>query len=413
MEPGALSGTNLASLLEPIMKHRLTFILSAFATVAFAGDTLTFTGIKLTTYIGAESNVTVYDVHQPGGNGWYKVLDESWADTILVNDLVRRKNESGNVSDTRWGSGQARLNLLTTRTPSSEFRVSFIRQRSATAFATVDMDGATATATGRAEDMDDSLETKPPAHQVGHGTDDRTKVAPQDKVFRRFTGTWSEVQGGGKSIDVWVPMGTIRGKSEAFVPGGSGSNAMATVSTSGGRYRLKPSTLTFGTPNPGRWLTGTFNANGSDSGIAIEVRSMNNVLLDIASSFSDVGNDFGFDLGQMMIMFTSTSPVTYKVMFKKRGALNKQMLLTVDPTIGLSGVNVELKFGDVDGDNEITAAEVDLILPHIGAHYPQAAFMAQIPGTSLSVQDLDIDGDGAITLNDYLISHPNIGLVGD
>ncbi len=394
------------------MKHRLTFLLTALATVAFAGDTLTLTGVKLTTYIGAESNVTVYDVHQQAGNGWWKVLDQNWADVVLAHHVARLKYQSGQVSETRWGHGQARLDLVTTRTPSSPFRVSFLRQRSATAVASVEWEGANAKAVGRTQDKESALETKPPAYQVGPGTEDRSKVAPQDKIFHRFTQAWTETQAGHEA-QVWVPMGTIRGESSAFVPGGSNSNMVAAVATSGGRYRIKPSTLTFGTPSSGRWLTGTFNAQGSDSGISIEVRNMNNVLLDTASSFSDVGNDFGFDFAQMMIISMNSQPTTYKVMFKKRAALNKQMLLTIDPSVGLSGVQVDLKFGDVDGDNEITATEVALILNHIGVQYPQAAFLAQIPGTSLWVEDLDIDGDGAITLNDYLISLPNIGLVGD
>jgi len=140
---------------------------------------------------------------------------------------------------------------------------------------------------------------------------------------------------------------------------------------------------------------------------------MNNVFLDGAQSYSPDSSSFDFDLGQMSIP-ASPGPSTYKVTFRRKGALNKMLVLTVDPQTGLNGVYVDFKYGDVNQDNQVTAAEVGLILDQIGTQYPNSTYFDLIPGQDdLRVSDLDVDGDGSITMTDYLISLPNIGLVGD
>ncbi|MCC7435337.1 MAG: hypothetical protein IT363_11685 [Methanoregulaceae archaeon] len=396
------------------MKSRLTFLLLGMATAGFAADTITFTGIRLVTYLGNDNGMTVYETGEAAGNGWLKQIVNSWAEVVLACDLNKRYNEPGNHRRRQYGDATGYLTITTTKTPDSTFRVSFLRERAATAIATVEMTAANAYAYGIVGSGRDGWETKPAAQQNGPGSDDRTKVAAQDKVFA----TWSNVQWGQSGDQYHTSLAMkferVLGDSVLGVPSGSGSNQTAASARSGGRIRYKGSTLAFGAPaGRNRWISGTYNGSATNAWISCEVRSMNNVFLDGAQSYSPDSSSFDFDLGQMSIP-ASPGPSTYKVTFRRKGALNKMLVLTVDPQTGLNGVYVDFKYGDVNQDNQVTAAEVGLILEQIGTQYPNSTYFDLIPGQDdLRISDLDVDGDGSITMTDYLISLPNIGLVGD
>lgn len=396
------------------MKHPLTLLLLGLGAVALAADTFTFTGIKLVTYFGNDSNVTVYDTHQSASNGWMKEIVNSWAIVTLGCELPKRYRDEGNHQRVQYGVPSAHLTVTTTRTPANTFTVSFLNDRTATAVALVDMNGANAYALGSIGTGRDGFETRPPASQYGPGTDDRSVVAAQTKIFLRWENAPWQLNNGIYSRQLLVPMSRLYGKSVVSIPPGSSSNMAAANAASGGRDKLKASTLTFGaTAGRNRWVNGTYNGTAANPWLTCEVRNINNAFLDTARSVNSDSNSFGFDFGQMAIPASSSS-TTYKVTFRRKGALNKMMLLTLDPQVGLDGVFVDFKYGDVNQDNEVTADEVGLILTHIGAQFPNWDYMENIPGfEDLMIADLDVDGDGTVTLNDYLISLPNIGLVGD
>lgn len=396
------------------MKTRLSLLILGMATAGLAADTMTFTGIRLITYLGNDNGMTVYETHQAAGNGWLKQIVNSWADVNLACELSKRYNEPGSHRRRQYGDPTAFLTVSTTRTPQSNFRVSFLRERVATAVATVEMPNAAAYALGRVGGGRDTWETSPPAQQNGPGSDERTKVAAQDKVMMRWQGANWNQSNGQYWLNLSMPLERIFGDSNVSVPTGSGSNQMAANALSGGRVKYKPSTLTFGAvAGRNRWIEGMYNGTHANPWMSCEVRTMNNVFLDAATSLSPASNSFSFDLGQMAVP-AQTGPSTYKVTFRRKGALNKMLVLTVDPQTGLDGVYVDFKYGDANQDNQITASEVGLILEYIGTQYPDSAYFDLIPGHGeMRVDDLDVDGDGSVTLTDYIISLPNIGLVGD
>jgi hypothetical protein len=80
---------------------------------------------------------------------------------------------------------------------------------------------------------------------------------------------------------------------------------------------------------------------------------------------------------------------------------------------GLSGVNVTLLYGDLDGNNQVSAAEVALILANIGKTNTQQSFFDIVLGTNYGIEDCDLNKDGSITSVDYLIALANSGAVGD
>lgn len=397
------------------MKHRLSFLLLGMTAAAMAADTFTLTGIELTTYLGNDNQMTYYGVNQPAANGWLKEMVNNWATVALTNNLNKRYVESGNHSRVQYGDGALHMEVTTTRTPSTTFELHMIRERSVIGTANVDMTGASAYALGVVARDEDRIETKPPAAQSGPGEVDRSVAEGQVRTFIRWDNASPWIREG----NVWkkglgIRFHRIYGKSVVVVPTGSSSNMTAASATSGGKHRIKPTSLRFPSGSGRNFaISGTYNGATAESSVLLEISNMNNVLLDRASCVGADSPTFSCDFSQLSIPIPN-SPTTFKVKFKRNGALSKQMLLTVDPQLGLDGVYVDFKYGDVDGDNEVEAAEVALILDHLGKSYPNADFMAEIPGyPELRVEHLDIDGNGSITMNDYLISVGNIGQIGD
>jgi hypothetical protein len=69
----------------------------------------------------------------------------------------------------------------------------------------------------------------------------------------------------------------------------------------------------------------------------------------------------------------------------------------------VSGVNVSLVNGDIDGDNEVTLIDFGALV---------AAFGSQ-PGDSNWNPDADLDGDAEVTLFDFGVLVKNFGETGD
>jgi hypothetical protein len=67
------------------------------------------------------------------------------------------------------------------------------------------------------------------------------------------------------------------------------------------------------------------------------------------------------------------------------------------PTLGVSGINLTLVNGDIDGDNEIAIGDYSLLSAQFGGTNPQS----------------DINGDGDVDIADYAILSMNYGASGD
>lgn len=377
-----------------------------------AADTFTLTGIDLFTYL--DGNQTNYPSGTPAGNGWTKEITNGWGIVTLVNNMSKKQNEPGTQSKVQYGDGLLKFEIATTTTPSGQFDLTVLRERIVTATAMVDVQGATAYGLGVLTRMKERLETIPAAYQSTVGEVDRSIIEGQSRSFFRFenASAWT-FENGAYRRDFSIYFHRIYGKSLASAPTGSSSNSVASSANSGGRMKYKPTTLKFG--GSGRWfgISGTYNGAGPGHAVDVEVYNTNNVLYDKATCVSADSTVFSCDFGQMAIP-TMNVPQTFKVKFRRYGALTKAINLTVHPTSGLTGVYVDFKYGDVDGDNEVEAYEVALILSHLGKSYPNQDFLEEIPGyPELRVEHLDMDGDGTITMSDYSISIGNVGLVGD
>lgn len=393
------------------MKHRFSLLLLGLTAVSLATDTFTLTGIDLFTYLDGQQ--TNYPSGTPAGNGWSKEITDGWGIVALVNNMNRKYNQPGTQSKVQYGDGLLKFEIATTTTPVGQFDLTVVRQRAVTATATVELQGATAYGLGVLTRMKERIETIPAAYQSTPGEVDRSIVEGQSRSFFRFenASAWT-FENGAYRRNFEIFFHRIYGKSLASAPTGSSGNAVASSANSGGRMKYKPLSLKF---TGGRWfgISGTYNGAGAGQAVDVEVYNLNNVLFDKATCVSADSNVFSCDFGQMAVPAVNM-PQTFKVKFRRYGALTKAINLTVHPTSGLTGVYVDFKYGDVDGDNEVEAYEVALILNHLGKSYPNQDFLEEIPGyPDLRVEHLDMDGDGTITMSDYSISIGNVGLVGD
>jgi hypothetical protein len=75
----------------------------------------------------------------------------------------------------------------------------------------------------------------------------------------------------------------------------------------------------------------------------------------------------------------------------------------VQVTSDVTGVNVSLINGDVDGDNEVTLFDFGRLVAAFGS----------APGEPNWYADADLDGDMEVTLFDFGILVRNFGLAGD
>lgn len=393
------------------MKQRFSLLLLGMTAASMAADTFTLTGIDLFTYLDGQQ--TNYPSGTPAGNGWAKEIANGWGTVTLNNNLSRKYNEPGTQTKVQYGDGLLKFEISTTKTPSGQFDLTVLRERSVTGTAMVDLQGATAYGLGVLTRFNERLETIPAAYQSTPGEVDRSIVEGQSRSFFRFENAsgWTFEDGVYKK-EFSIYFHRVYGKSTASAPTGSSGNATASSANSGGRMKYKPSSLKF---TGGRWfgISGTYNGAAAGRAVDVEVYNLNNVLFDKATCVSADSTVFSCDFGQMAIPAMNI-PQTFKVKFRRYGALTKAINLTVHPTSGLPGVYVDFKYGDVDGDNEVEAYEVALILNHLGKSYPNQDFLEEIPGyPELRVEHLDMDGDGTITMTDYSISIGNVGLVGD
>lgn len=96
-------------------------------------------------------------------------------------------------------------------------------------------------------------------------------------------------------------------------------------------------------------------------------------------------------------------PGTYDFAFKASHWLQVVVRDVNVPKEGITGLNVTLLNGDVDGDNEVSLQDFSALVAAFGSG----------PGSPSWNLDADLDGDEDVTLNDFSILLRNFGAVGD
>jgi len=97
-------------------------------------------------------------------------------------------------------------------------------------------------------------------------------------------------------------------------------------------------------------------------------------------------------------------PGTYEVSFKASHWLRVNLTgVTLDVAEELTGQNVTLTNGDIDGDNEVTLFDFGELVAAFGS----------MPGDENWNPDADLDGDAEVTLFDFGILVQNFGAIGD
>jgi len=94
---------------------------------------------------------------------------------------------------------------------------------------------------------------------------------------------------------------------------------------------------------------------------------------------------------------------TYDFAFKASHWLQVVVRDVVVPKEGLTGLDVSLINGDIDGDNEVTLFDFGALVAAFGS----------VPGDSNWNPDADLDGDEEVTLFDFGVLVRNFGAIGD
>jgi hypothetical protein len=101
---------------------------------------------------------------------------------------------------------------------------------------------------------------------------------------------------------------------------------------------------------------------------------------------------------------------TYHTYVHAKGALRKKLTVSWDPASGLSGLDLNVKYGDLNGDNYVSQAEVDFVFASIGS---TSGTLAWWDVSGFAPMDCDFNQDGTVSMADYLLASPNAGVTGD
>lgn len=234
-----------------------------------------------------------------------------------------------------------------------------------------------------------------PKEITGIQTDNHSGGPTTVKTHKRFPYQAWETYGSGSRTFVGIVMPTIDVGVSA-VSGGSGGNTTVAIATGIGIIKLYPSSFSTGTPTG--IITGTINT------------PLDMCFVDI---FSTSGTPLSFygapvDSSSGYEVLLDEGAGSYRAYFHAPGSLRKRIDINYDPSMGLSGVNVTLLYGDLNGDNYVSQAEADFVTNKIG-----------LPAVSCSDSDAydirvaDFDKDGEITSTDAAVAAANVGVSGD
>lgn len=103
---------------------------------------------------------------------------------------------------------------------------------------------------------------------------------------------------------------------------------------------------------------------------------------------------------------------TMTVKFWSPGALRKAVSLTLTDNQTSTGNTVTLKYGDLNGDNYVSQAEVDYIYSKIGTQLNSITAILSA-GDPYNCALADFDQDGTVTSSDWAEADDNVGVTGD
>lgn len=106
-------------------------------------------------------------------------------------------------------------------------------------------------------------------------------------------------------------------------------------------------------------------------------------------------------------MNTDLATGNYVVKYSCPGSLRRALTVSLVNGQTTTGVNVVLKFGDLDGDNYVSQSEVDFIYSKVG----QSAVFNETEAYNAAIADFD--RDGTIENSEYLEANANSGMTGD
>lgn len=93
-----------------------------------------------------------------------------------------------------------------------------------------------------------------------------------------------------------------------------------------------------------------------------------------------------------------------------KGALRKKITINWDPAVGAVGLDLDVKYGDLNGDNYVAQAEIDFVFASIGS---TSGTLAWWDISGFAPMDCDFNQDGTVSMADYLLASPNAGVTGD
>jgi hypothetical protein len=233
-------------------------------------------------------------------------------------------------------------------------------------------------------------------------------VGPKSYQRRYFMkGPWVNETDGSKSQTLNVRASEIKAYASvyngvAIPPQPPRQATLVANASSSGTVKVHPTSLEI--KNTTQGMTGT--SNTFLYMVDVDIYSENNVPVERF----EVTLDNGWAFWAMDEYPTGI----YKVFVSAKGALRKKFTVDYANGIGLSGLDLTLKFGDINGDNYVSYNEVSFVQSMIGTVLNSAnAFFAPDPFGPFWAGDCDFNQDGQITQADYMLAQPNVGLYGD
>jgi hypothetical protein len=121
--------------------------------------------------------------------------------------------------------------------------------------------------------------------------------------------------------------------------------------------------------------------------------------------------------GCFVLPFSDYADGAYRLVFRAAGTLREAVEVSYKGKFGLGGVNVELRMGDLNGDNRISETEVKFIEAHIG--YPVNTAKRFFGRGDVHLKngflagDADLNRNGIIDKEDFRVAESNLNAVGD
>lgn len=378
------------------------FVLGFAAVAAYAvADTFTIVKwLQMTTYLDSYQNETVTTYPNTPPTGWNVTVANNAGQVNCVAATSRKRNQYDFAKAYRFGSATFEVKVETTKTPTSSCALNILYSGGTSATATAgwsiaysDASGTLARPQYKTRSVYAILPTEEDSVTLGPGSEKRAIM------FNNVS--WTTTNGISEATFT-VPSSSMSAKSSSYSPGG-GSNMTATTGNAAveGKLQIGGIKMAESGSNAG-FISGT--VNGYTDSVFVEIRNEYNAYVDGWWTGGTIGTFiFPMDLADG----------NYRLYFRAPGTLRKRVDVTYVGSTGLSGLSVTLRYGDLDGNNQVSATEVATILANVGKVNTQTSFFDFVRGTNYGVEDCDLNSDGQISSVDYLMALANSGAVGD